>query len=336
MNPRSFALLAASFAGSLLIACASPADDGGISSDSAISGSLATARACAVRDAHESAPLLEIRPISVADFVAATKLQPVGATTLGTLEVQALGTVYLAEQNGVIDFYAAGGEHLATERPANTPVDVDAWFNPDGTALQCPSDRPTLGSDNRDPATCLSTAPIDQTQYPFHPAHDASPHSCTAQEAATISSYYGAHQDHLDLAAWRDSVSANCSMCVFGAKPDNEWRPVIFGDSDVMIVNRGGCIEQVSGSYACGRTYQQLQNCLVDACLKDCATQAEFTECRRDARVLTTSCKAAFQAVQTSCGENKVGAYETKCKGTKYTFEGPINVACVDGPPPTP
>ena len=101
------------------------------------------------------------------------------------------------------------------------------------------------------------------------------------------------------------------------------------GGNESFNVNRGGCIELASGNEACGRAYQQFQDCTIDACLKDCQTQAEFTKCRQDATVLTTSCKSAFDSLKSTCGESNIGAYEQKCKGTTYTFEGPIKRACL-------
>ena len=33
-----------------------------------------------------------------------------------------------------------------------------------------------------------------------------------------------------------------------------------------------------------------------------------------------------------TAGTTKIGQYETACKGTSYTFEGPIKVACIKAP----
>lgn len=198
------------------------------------------------------------------------------------------------------------------------------------------------GNDNsRATATCLNKNPIDATAFPYKKAAPKSPHACTVKELTEIGAYYKAHAADDDLVTtWPSSVSPACAQCVFTsdqtAAPATSWGPIVVGDdetgSPTFSVNRGGCIEQVSGSEACGRSYQQFQDCTIQACLVDCKTQSDFTQCRQDATVLTTSCKDAFASVKRDCGETKIGTYETACKGTTYTFEGPIKVACIGAP----
>jgi hypothetical protein len=190
-------------------------------------------------------------------------------------------------------------------------------------------------NNNNTAATCLSKDPIDATQYEYVKANTAQ-RACTARELADFSAYYRAHATDNDLTTgWAASVSPGCAACIFTDVtngPATTWGPVLIKDGQLQDVNRGGCIEIVSGSEACGRAYQQFQDCSVDACLKNCTTQAEFTKCRQDATVLTTSCKNALDSVKTACDESKIGQYETACKGTTYTFEGPIKRACVGTP----
>ena len=188
--------------------------------------------------------------------------------------------------------------------------------------------------------TCLNKDPIDATKYPYTHVAKGQKAACTTKELSDFSAYYKAHATEDDvLDTWPTAVSAKCSACIFtddtGQTPATAWGPLIIGLDDqgakTFDVNRGGCIEAVSGKEACGRSYQQFQNCTLEACLKDCKSQSDFTKCRQDATVLTTACKDAFAAVKTDCGEKTIGQYETACKGTTYTFEGPIKVLCITG-----
>jgi len=188
--------------------------------------------------------------------------------------------------------------------------------------------------------TCLNKDPIDATKYDYTKVAKGQKAACTTKELSDFSAYYKAHASDDDVIdTWPTSVSEKCATCIFpDATTDpapTTWGPMVITLDDQMAkqfnVNRGGCIEAVSGKEACGRSYQQFQDCTIDACLKDCKTQADFTKCRQDATVLTTSCKDAFTAVKNDCGEKTIGGYETACKGTTYTFEGPIKVLCITG-----
>lgn len=211
-----------------------------------------------------------------------------------------------------------------------------------GTSSGTPvgDDDDTTGDDD-DTAepTCLSKDPIDATAFPYTKSAKAVKGACTTKELTDFSAYYKAHVSDDDfLDTWPTAVSEKCSTCIFtdatGDAPTT-WGPIVIAVDDQgakdLSINRGGCVETVSGKEACGRAYQQFQDCTIQACLKDCKTQAEFTKCRQDGTVLTTSCKDALAALKTECGEKTVGQYETACKGTTYTFEGPIKVLCITG-----
>lgn len=205
-----------------------------------------------------------------------------------------------------------------------------------------PTDDDDATGDDDDMAapTCLSKDPIDATKFPYTKSIKGIKGACTTKELSDFSAYYKAHATEDDvLDTWPTSVGAKCASCIFtddtGEEPATAWGPMVIGlDSQMaktFVVNRGGCIEAVSGKEDCGRAYQNFQDCTLQACLKDCKTQAEFTKCRQDPAVLTTSCKDAFTALKSTCGEKMIGGYETACKGTTYTFEGPIKVLCIQG-----
>ncbi|MBX3227987.1 MAG: hypothetical protein KIT84_27820 [Labilithrix sp.] len=197
-----------------------------------------------------------------------------------------------------------------------------------------------IGDDDDDEQTktCLNEEPIDQTGFPYVKSKQAAAKgTCTAKELTDLGAYYKAHVQDDDFTAttWASSVSESCAECIFTTtseeQPAEEWGPILITDDAVSDINRGGCIEVVSGKEECGRSYQQYQTCLLQACLKDCKTQADFTACRGDQKVLTTACADAAEAVKTACGAS-ITSYESSCKGTTYTFEGPIKVLCINGP----
>jgi hypothetical protein len=195
--------------------------------------------------------------------------------------------------------------------------------------------------------SCLNTTPIDQTKYAYIPAITPMKNACTDTETAAISAYYKAHgaDASFKVTDWMATVSQGCASCIFTTEPDDggaapAWGPIVVKPNaqnvlSIDTVNRGGCIELVSGSAPCGRAYQQYQDCTLDACLLSCKSQAEFNACRQDANVLTTACKDAFAAVKTVCGgQSAVQGYEAQCKGPTYTFEGPIKIMCQTGATP--
>ena len=327
-----FLVLGAAIA-SFAVACSTASPHDAASSDDALTGSLANAKACAVRDAYAAAQLSAFQTAAKTELPG---VEPSASTQLSKFDVKDIGRVFVVEQGNVMAFYDAAGALLA--KTTLTSGQQLVWMKSDGAPLTC-----TLGDDDDDdddmtvdagpaePTSCLSTDPIDATQYPYTPTAPALRGKCTATELAALSSYYRANATSLDLDGWRASVGADCSACAFGDADGATWAPLLVGDDGQFAVNRGGCVEAVSGSEACGRAYQQYQDCTVDACLVNCTTQAEFTQCRQDQAVLTTSCKGALENVKSACGETNIGQYETACKGTTYTFEGPIKVMCVTG-----
>lgn len=194
------------------------------------------------------------------------------------------------------------------------------------------------------PASCLNTNPIDQTQIPYVKAAPRQPGACTAQDVTTIGTYYKTNgpTPTFTTTAWASSVSAACSACVFTpnetAAPAQAWGPIVTKGDKIDAINRGGCIELVSGSEACGRAYQQFQGCLVQACRNaECSDAQKVAACRQDQRVYSTSCKGAVEALIGACGSvEALQAHEQACKNTQYTWDGPIKQACIDAPPAPP
>lgn len=329
----------------LAFACTAPTDGAGSSAND-ITGSLANAKACAVQDSYEAAQLSAFQNATKSDLP--STITTSNPTSVARFTVANVGPVWVVEENNLISFYDAMGTVVA--RASEQGSTSLTWFQPNNQPTVCHGASSSSGSpgvdagppqgddddDNADAsanASCLSTAPIDQSQFPYSSAKPATPGACTAQELANLSAYYRAHAaEDLTLTQWKTAVSASCGACAFGDLNDAQWKPIVGVDDKFQSVNSGGCIEQVTGSQACGQSYQQFNDCTLQACLVSCTTQAEFTKCRQDQAVLTTSCKGAYETMTAACGSS-LGAAQTACKGTTYTFEGPIKVACVTGAP---
>ena len=309
-------------------ACSSTTPDDAVGSDDALTGSLADAKACAVRDAYAAAQLSAFQSAAKTELPG---VDPSISTQLSKFDVKDVGRVFVVEQSGTMSFYDGNGAFLVKATLSSTGK--YAWTKSNGAAFGCGGDDDDddgLDDDDDDVRTCLSTASIDATQYPYTRARAAVTGACTQAELTTISNYY---RDNvavgIPLDSWEASVSPDCAACAFGDPGDATWAPILVDDNGKLDINRGGCLEVVSGSEACGRAYQQYQDCTIDACLQNCTTQEEFTKCRQDPAVHTTACKDAVQNVKSACGETNLTLYESMCKGTTYTFEGPINVMCV-------
>ncbi|MBX3206137.1 MAG: hypothetical protein KF764_13790 [Labilithrix sp.] len=187
--------------------------------------------------------------------------------------------------------------------------------------------------DDDDDSTCLSTDPIDATQFPYTKAVKSAG-ACTTAEAAALSAFFKTKVDAKEdvlVSEWSQEVSATCRACVFSDGAGETWTPIIVKDDKLDNVNRGGCIEILTGNEACGEAYQQVTECRLEACLIKCKTQEEFSACLQDSQAIFAGpCKDSVTKVVDVCGK-ALDAAETGCKGKDWTFDGPIKVQCVTG-----
>ena len=222
---------------------------------------------------------------------------------------------------------AAGCSETVVESGASDAGASDA-------AKKSDAKTPNPGDDEEepDPVSCLNTDPIDATKFPYTKALRAAG-SCTDAEHKALSDYFEAKVDANEdvlVSEWSKEVSANCAKCVF-SDGTGDWTPIIVKDDELDNVNRGGCIEILTGKEACGEAYQQVTECRLEACATKCKTQDEFSECLKDAQgIFTGPCKDAYDNMESSCGNN-LAAAEKGCQGTKWTFDGPIKVQCISG-----
>lgn len=325
---RSLLLLSAAIA-SFAIACTSSSTEDSASSDDALTGSLANAKACAVKDAYAAAQLSAFKTAAKTELPG---VQQSASSALSKFDVKDVGTVFVSEDGATMSFYDANGALLA--KAATGGADL-VWSQPSNQPLSCSAQppQPPPPVDPGSPASCLATDPIDAKQFAYTPAVPAAAGKCTAQEITALSSWYTQHAADatLDVNGWKTSVSAGCGACAFSDVNAPAWTPIVTsGDGQLQVIT-GGCIGTVSKNADCGRAYQQYEDCTLQACLTKCTTQEEFTACRQDQAVLTTACQGAVTELVTVCGQGKVNDYIQACTGTTYTFEGPLKVQCVTG-----
>jgi len=221
---------------------------------------------------------------------------------------------------------AAGcsSDEAAGSRPTDAGIDVKRGKEA-GPAVD-----PTEAGDLE---SCLSTDPIDATRFPYAKAVKSAG-ACTEDDLKAISAFFEEKTnagDEVLVSEWSKEVSEQCSKCAFTTSDAAEWGPILVKDDRLENVNRGGCIEVLSGSEACGRAYQQVTECRLEACIAKCKTQDEFTACLQDAEgIFDGPCKESYDLMDEDCGA-MLGAYETGCRGTDWTFEGPVKVQCITG-----
>lgn len=186
--------------------------------------------------------------------------------------------------------------------------------------------------------SCVGTDAVDATKIPYNGPVN-SPGACTTDELKKLTAFFKENSaGDVKISDWSAEVSAKCSACVFSEEDAATWSPILVKNDELTGVNRGGCIELLSGKASCGEAYQQVSECRLLACLPSsqggvgtCTTQDEFTECLQDGQAIFTGpCKDAYDKMETECGD-KLGTWEQACQGTSYTFEGPIKVQCITG-----
>jgi hypothetical protein len=200
--------------------------------------------------------------------------------------------------------------------------------NPDTRYCGAPSRRIDAGADVGVVQSCPLASALDVTSRPYAPPLTA-PGACTEEEVKALSDYLTANAEVTAISEWSKQVSAQCSAGVF-SDDGHRWAPILVEDDAILRLNHGGCIELQTGKESCGRAYQQLIECHQEAC-SECSLLPELLDCLEDTATLSAGpCKAAFDAVAASCGEDLTAA-EKACEGADWPFEGPIRVQCVAG-----
>jgi hypothetical protein len=240
---------------------------------------------------------------------------------------------------------ALTGLVAATGVAGCTTETVEPGATPDSGAPDAKKDsKGVIDDDSGDEPVdegCEAKDAVDHTKFAYTKAFSQAA-ACTTTELEALTAYFDANSDKQDfsIAKWAEEVSENCGKCVFTPTDADAWGPILVKDDKLDGVNNGGCLEVVSGKEACGQAYQQVNECLIVACLPPdqggsgtCTTQDEFNECRNAEATLTGPCGAALTAVQKECGSS-LGAYIDACtppQGAKYIFEGTIPVHCITG-----
>lgn len=238
---------------------------------------------------------------------------------------------------GLVSAAAAAGcssnESGKASAGATPGTGTDAGDKPDDR-----SDRRTSSgsSGSRGDEACMETRSIDMTRSPYARAKKVA-NACTNKEADDLGTYFrnkAQNGEDISIAEWAKTVSDGCAACVFSDGKGAEWTPILTKDGKLDDVNRGGCIEIQSGKEACGRAYQHVAECRLEACSNTCDTPEGFTECLRDVQgIFSGPCKAAYDALDKECGADALAGYEAACKGNAFTFEGPVRAQCITGGP---
>ncbi len=179
---------------------------------------------------------------------------------------------------------------------------------------------------------CPATAPIDASGFAWK-APLSVMGACGSGDISTLVSFTDTNPN-ATLAQLKANGVPNptCRACVFGLESAKDWAPIVETSPTTFFFNRGGCVAQHTGSDLCGRAYQQLYQCTVQAC-SGCAPGGEAA-CAAQASKAGAACGAATNATIAACGGGaNVASAESFCKGMKYLFEGPIKTQCVLGGP---
>jgi hypothetical protein len=211
---------------------------------------------------------------------------------------------------------------------------ADASASPSATQDTKPASKPDAGEDVDQEQSCLATEAIDATRFPYSRAK-RSAGACTTKELDAMSAFFGDKArkgEDVVISDWAKTVGDSCAKCVFSEKTASEWGPVLVKDNKLDNVNRGGCIEIASGKEACGKAYQRVAECRLEACSQSCTTADEFTSCLSDIeKIFVGPCKGAYDTLEKECGTDGLAKYETACRGASFTFEGPVRVQCIAG-----
>jgi len=230
---------------------------------------------------------------------------------------------------GLASAVAAAG--CSSDEPkAQTPLEAGTT-NPNGEG-GTQSD-PRDGGTPDDEIACMEKDSIDATKFPYATAKKA-PNACTNKELQDLATFFtdkAQNTEDISIREWSDSVSDGCAKCVFSESTGAEWSPILVKGDKLENVNRGGCIEIASSKRSCGEAYQRVAECRLAACVDTCKTAEGFTECLNDVEgIFLGPCKGAYDTLQKECGD-KLPDYEAACRGTNFTFEGPVRVQCING-----
>lgn len=179
------------------------------------------------------------------------------------------------------------------------------------------------------PRECPKLQVIDAPALPWKLPF-SSPGDCTQLEVDNFVAWADANPGAPFTDVKKTTVlSPTCRSCVFGLESDQVWRPILEDPAGNPVrVNRGACVALYTGDDMCGKAYQNLFDCGMQAC-SDCDPTA-LTSCR----AATTSsssgpCKSGFDARTSACISLDPSAM---CPEGKYGFEASIVFQCINGP----
>jgi hypothetical protein len=210
--------------------------------------------------------------------------------------------------------------------PDEAPADPTDAGNTDARR---PTPTPPVGDDeNEATKTCLSDKQIDVTAVPYKPPA-IQLGACDDGAIKVIEDLVKTNPKatYADLKTALSKHSETCAKCVFGADGE-KWAPIV-ESGDKVALNRGGCVDIVSGKEGCGKAYQQWDQCLEEAC-KTCE-DGDRQACASDAQKAEAACGTSSEALLKACG-NDVNTYIQSCfKPGELIIKGPITKQCIGG-----
>jgi hypothetical protein len=176
---------------------------------------------------------------------------------------------------------------------------------------------------------CPSAAPINAAALPWKtPAVSAG--SCTQAELDDLVTYVQANPAGT-YAQWKASiVDPACANCIFAPEANASWSPLL-ENAVGGRPNVGGCIALQTNN-ACGKAYQNLHECALEACKGCPAGDAQALQmCRSNSTAPGKPCSTALATRDADCGAALPNA-EVACAGATFIFEGPVKFQCIGGP----
>ena len=232
-------------------------------------------------------------------------------------------------------FVAASAAGCSSSSTTTTTTDAGTDAKKPPPPPPPPGDDGSTGDDGG-MGTCPVTTPVDLTSLPYEDPAPVKMNACSDADVTKFTAAISTAKNDDELKAM---ISASCAACIFTDANKTGWGPLpetnTSSGNQAITVNVGGCYQLVTGSKDCGKSYQNLIDCGFTAC-DGCPSgdQTAFSNCLKKAD--TGACKDAVKAYQTACGAVDMNTYtnaQNNCEpsSSKYLFEGPINVQCVNG-----
>lgn len=220
---------------------------------------------------------------------------------------------------------AAGCSSIATNAVATPPNDASAGApeTEDAGGARASADAGAVHG------SCPAASEIDVSEAPYKPANVVAG-ACTSRELSAMVDYMNKTLQRVGgvphVSEMSALVSTKCASCAFSDGSGPKWTPMLTKGDEIDVIDRGACIEVVSGNFACGKAYQHVAQCVIDACA-GCSADAR-TECLSTSKAVKQACSVSSRVMLDTCGPD-LQKYEDTCLNASYDFEGVVRALCV-------